>query len=101
METTEGNKLIHFFMHGDKEYRPLRLFYDTQWDALMPVVEKIESDYFDHVYSVEIVDHKTTITRFKSLNEKLEQVMIVTGDSKINSTWKAVAMFIVWHNQLK
>jgi len=93
--TIEGNKLIAEFMgyvmHNHTSYRTFEkdgrhLFeatiqYDTKWDWLMPVVEKI---------------------LFKTGGSHAQlDTMIISALSEVNikSVWQAVTQFIIWYNQ--
>lgn len=67
------------------------LRYDTSWDWLMPVVEKIETEKF----SVMIIGKYTRIQRPHPYKEFATDIC----DSKIQSAYKAVVEFIKWYNQ--
>jgi hypothetical protein len=136
METSkilEGNKLIAEFMgmkkgHPDPNERRWEndwfeslnpgggefesgnrhkyLFFDSEWNWLMPVVEKIESmKYFFN--SAPFIDDETgeltgeyfCAILFKTTNLNCGHFIDVTGcSSKIEATWKAVVEFIKWYN---
>ena len=70
-----------------------KLLYDTSWDWLMPVVEKIESLGF------KVAIELNGCTIFKDYGAPVT----TTGnwDTKINAVYKAVCGFIPWHNSLK
>ena len=115
METNEilnGNKLIAKFMglktgkelgkdRWQNDYfdisntingqRNELLLFDTSWDWLMPVVEKIE---FHSAHLVEIGLHSCTIK-----NVDLTWVHTSQGNSKIEAVWLACVEFIKWHNE--
>jgi hypothetical protein len=93
------NELIAEFMGSPVNYeydRPypskkrvkVILKYDTSWDWLMPVVEKISE--LPNVYSVEIHIDATVRISSDSLFENLG------GD--IESCYKTVVEFIKWYN---
>tara|TARA_R100001594_G_scaffold37957_1_gene68597 strand:+ start:369 stop:722 length:354 start_codon:yes stop_codon:yes gene_type:complete len=102
----EDNKLIAEFMGGvmheglmslpdDNNLYNIecQLHYHTSWDWLMPVVEKIES----LGYIVEIVTHKTEISKKEEYPNK-SKMMMYPG-KKINSTYQAVVEFIKEYNR--
>ena len=91
METTENNKLITEFMDGKhplaKVTHEAHHNYDTSWDWLMPVVQKIES-----------LGYVFTIQGGKAeYNEMTSKPKIFIAKDKMSSTYKAVVKFI---NQL-
>ena len=72
--------------------------YDSSWDALMPVVEKIESMNFDvsigsgcfcRIWDVDF-DREVILPEIES-----------SYPTKIGSTYKAVVEFIKWYNKNK
>jgi hypothetical protein len=85
------NKLIAEFMDM-QDYQEMGEYvtppFHTSWDWLMPVVEKIESMN----YIVEIITHKTEISKKKEYPNK-SKVMMASGE-KINTTYQAVIEFI-------
>lgn len=119
METTESNRLIAEFMgvkmHIDADnpnnyeryvqipntscpngYHVKEARYDSSWDWLMPVVDKIESLGF---WS-EIQGGVQAVTIFGKVNTGVD---IISEDdkgyTKIQSVYAAVIRFINWHNQ--
>jgi len=69
--------------------------YETSWDWLMPVVEKIEKEG----YEVDIYSNKCEMaTNFGST---LLNPILYDKGSKIESTWLACVQFIQWYNQNK
>lgn len=120
----ENNKLIAEFMgyidNGDPEYliHPETNYdhsindkewflYNTSWDWLMPVVEKIEP----LVLNVSISKNGTNIMRFfengnlpldnPSFIITLNEAGIKNVNTKIEATYKAVVEFIKWYNENK
>lgn len=80
------------------------LQYNTSWDWLMPVVEKIESiwDDFHGYFGVHISSNSCCIQGTK-LNTTIENPHYayfneVVADTKIQATWQAVTGFIQWYN---
>ena len=85
---------------GQGMLMPNNFEYDTSWDWLMPVVEKIES----------IGDFQISIyTSWKGLNEKDGAACRITGSGlafgilhahgkRIDMTYKSVVEFIKWYN---
>lgn len=113
-EILDGNKLIAEFMglsyctkytyegwYKNSEYNNRicdfdGLKYNTLWDWLMPVVEKIES--LSVLYSVEII-RKTCVVRVDS--NTIFSMYYKEDRNKIKSTWLAVVEFIKWYNKNK
>jgi hypothetical protein len=83
------------------------LKYHSDWNWLMPVVEKIESIKNSHhgYFGVYISSNSCAIqgTRFRS--DKIQDPPIyfneVVLSSKIESTYIAVVLFIKWYNENK
>lgn len=98
----ENNKLIAEFMgnipifeneyqmvtHNNMCYGIDELKYDTDWNWLMPVVEKIESLGI----VVEIRENVCYIETSLGNYSELE-------DTKLQATYKAVVKFINWYNE--
>lgn len=123
MKTQEGNKLIAEFMGGiyhsklfhigeNQIWLPRhnmceqsRLKYDSSWDWLMPVVEKIEKIVLNNgdCFQISIGKHKISIIRKDKLaNPYLkEEIYIPVNGAKIEATWIAVVQFIEWYNNQK
>ena len=105
MTTTEKNKIIaefmgyikntpskDFFQHPTEKNRYDRiefLSYDSDWNWLMEVVEKIES----LGYRIEIVKH---IGRIYLSNK--ETIIISENTPKIEAVYIACVEFIKWYN---
>jgi hypothetical protein len=62
------------------------LQYNTSWDWLMPVVDKIE---------------KTAYVNIKGCAVDISTIVSTNAPSKIDAVYKAVVEFIKWHNQNK
>lgn len=114
-EILEGNKLIAEFMgakiivenyHGiniikfpDKSTKDLfGLKYNTSWDWLMPVVEKIEQGNYAVIITQNVCTIRacimgdTTIRAYQNGN-------YLTPNTKLSNTWLAVIQFIKWYNE--
>lgn len=118
MDITKSNKIVTEFMGNELEetlkgemvyaikwqnnpdklndiqtefYLPDELRYNSSWDWLMPVVEKIE----ETGYFVMINKWSSVYTGFKY--DRIETTS-VEGGSKIVNTYKAVVDFIKWYN---
>ena len=116
MENEKSNKLIAEFMgmqlgHPDKNEtrwktnwfeklivdgnefesgaRHTHLLFNTSWDWLMPVVDKIESD---DRYDVDILQYGTRIT--DNQKEIVNNIADISFDKKIEHTYDAVVEFI-------
>jgi len=124
-EILAGNKLIAEFMGkkapGNSIYNVYKLeqafisehdlLYNSYWDWLMPVVEKIESIYSKHhgYFGVHISSNSCNIQGTMlhlSINDPNYGFVYISDpnaifDSKIESTWYAVVEFIKWYNNAK
>jgi hypothetical protein len=108
METKENNKLIAEFMEfkipthirQDQKWikafiSKLHLHYNTSWDWLMPVVEKIESELTDgNVFTIE--------KNYCNIPVPYGVFDIVTEeDTKLESVYKAVVQYVSFKSSLK
>ena len=117
-EIIEGNKLIAEFMGWSKspyEHLPNKMYkddkgihvdqlkYNSSWDWLMPVVEKVEefgyptlvkSDYYRKKLDYEVCIFQKGTGELLIEND-------FGGQTKIMTTWRAVVEFIRWYNQNK
>jgi len=112
MNTQENNKIIAEFMgisidgefaYIEDEGSPLeevmpinKLNYHKEWNWLMPVVEKIESD---ERYDVDILQYGTRIS--DNQKEIVNNIANISFDKKIDHTYKAVVEFINQYNKTK
>ena len=94
-EILEGNELIAKFIGRNKSYdeRDRIYHYDTSWDWLMPVVEKIESLGWD----IEIIKNSCAIRCGNKPNRFFETLTIC--DLKMEAVWSSIVKFIKWYNQ--
>jgi hypothetical protein len=108
LTTTEGNKLIGEFMNASFSYGIpgyydfdgfVEYVYDSDWSALMPVVEKIENlnNGNSYLYAFEMGKDWCWITTNDFKPETI--VAKSVAGNKIQSIWQAVVEFIQWHNQ--
>lgn len=84
------NKLIAEFMNIPKfkKARSNKLLYNTSWDWLMPVVQKIES-----------LGYVFTIQGGKAeYGEMISEPQCFIAEDKLSSTYKAVVEFIKEYN---
>ena len=82
-----------------------KMKYDTSWDWLMPVVEKIESDAIHPKFSFSVNIGRTTcdivcVLRPTGIDPPADIVFYEhDDDTKIGRVYKAVVEFIKWYNQ--
>lgn len=113
MEIIEGNKLIAVF-NGYIDFPDemgLKMEYNSRWDNLMPVVEKLSRIEFDrHEVDLPFGGTETIIEThsprtFGMLNKENKPMfrfncgMLHTADTLIEAAWLAVVDFIQWYNQ--
>lgn len=89
------NKKVYWFENPEKGFLESQLKYDSSWDWLIPVVEKIES-----------LNYSTAIN-YKFGIDLSYQIVICQGDyfefiqqakEKITAVYKGVIEFIKWYN---
>lgn len=116
MNTTENNKLIAEFMGlvrssvvdkywtekdsegiGIGQLKELR--YDTDWNWLMEVVEKIESIIFDNNNSFNVTIGSTNYCVIQDSNGDTYESVEDYGETKLLTTYKAIVKFIKWYNE--
>jgi len=81
-----------------KTGRPIEAKYDTSWDWLMPVVEKIE--YLGH--TVHVAKNDVAVKERNTISSP--SVCFIQGKwelTKIEAVYKAVVEFIKWYNNQK
>ena len=103
--TTENNKLIAEFMEHKPTFevyiddvlttleRPIKN-YNSDWNWLMEVVEKIEG----LGYWIEILTGIEKICLIGSINSSCESFRVVE-ETKIKAVYNAVVAFIEWYNK--
>lgn len=107
------NKDTSFPMRHDELWLPIhgvcnfigtngkRLRYDSSWDWLMSVVEKIESIIFDDDTSFNVTIGSTNYCVIQdSIGEVYESIEDY-GNSKLETVYKTVVQFIKWYNKQK
>lgn len=92
-----GNTYSHPDLMGVYGGVGMKLKYDTSWDWLMPVVEKIESllDKF-RGETIDISRNRCTIT-----GNDNRSLFDLRAKSKIEATYIAVVTFIKWYQNQK
>jgi hypothetical protein len=110
MNTTENNKLIAEFMGYDRGVSEL-MGYDTSWDWLMPVVEKIESlgvkfwvkGNTCRVYINRELAELDSNVEWNGISTEFEGFFFIYFEEKTKkeATYKAVVEFIKWYNENK
>ena len=117
-EIIEGNKLIAEFMvwrKGDNytskfefydawgesinQLTPVEMDFNSSWDWLMPVVEKIE-DFHDNV-EYQVVIYEDEVEIIQKCEPKWKEIVNISADGsgKLTNTWLAVVEFITWYNR--
>lgn len=100
METQKGNELIAIFNGGTEN--SLRWFYDTSWDSLMPVIDKING--LGKEYSIAIFKTYISCTVekggkvYKDFSFAHSEYITSTQTSK-EAAFKLVVKFIMWYNE--
>jgi hypothetical protein len=114
----ENNKLIAKFIGSEfmqSEIVPMlghhyptneELNFDSDWNWLMPVVEKIESLYDGKAFVVQIrstvCDIFQNTQHWKAFQRTINLPTLYTSDkTKIEAVYQAVILFIKWYNQNK
>jgi hypothetical protein len=76
------------------EYFPEDMLYHSDWNWLMPVVEKIDTMQ-NYQFTVRMFYHFTEILDNKNRTTIIDRE---DGSGRLLSTWKAVVEFIKWFN---
>ncbi len=107
----ERNLTYEEIPHGYFKIHPNDLKFDTSWEWLMPVVEKIES-LFPRVAIVMYPTHCTIEdesyadlstpmeNRLSNVSDMFENIW-EDGDNRRDAAYKAVVEFIKWYNKNK
>lgn len=96
------NERVRVYISPKTKGRVILTKYDTSWDWLMPVVEKINEEG----YSVDIYGHKfTNLGMLNTINGCLIEswngkgiAAYMGNKTKIGFTYAAVVEFIKWYN---
>ena len=81
--------------HNNLCYGVNELQYDTSWDWLMPVVEKIECTHDDKGDCFNVM-----MEAFECTISGLGLTLCLNGHTKMDATYKAVVEFIKEHNEV-
>lgn len=92
---SDENRIIAEFMNMTIT-RYSEFYFDSKWDWLMPVVEKIES----LKHPVYISSNNCQIYEKISWGEHNGWNVDSYGKNKLEATYLAVVEFIKWHNKL-
>lgn len=82
--------------HRIKLFSTDQLIFDSSWDWLMPVVEKINNTK-NKYGSTDVIIYCRTC----HINDPEQIIIEATGKNMFEATYKAVVEFIRWHNQNK
>jgi hypothetical protein len=101
IEIIEGNKLICEFMglvgYNEKGNPNEYGYYHSQWEQLMPVVEKIES-LDSRGIDCRITIVKDTCDIYYDNKERQYEFNLWADGSKIKAVWQSIIAFITWYN---
>lgn len=117
----DDNKLIAEFMgRCGKEYPNMywvniegiywttieNMKFNTSWDWLMPVVEKIEAVErtvvsITYKQCVIIDENYADLSKSKEYRKERFEEIWVEDNNKLEATYKAVVEFIKWYNKIK
>ncbi len=112
MSTTENNKLIAEFLGLQLEQDQERLFinglgtklidetFNTDWNWLMEVVEKIES-IEDNRFLFQISTRQGFYAEIRERFSYETKIEDAWGKTRIESVYNACVDFIKWHNEQK
>jgi hypothetical protein len=107
-EISKNNRLVVGFMNGNIKNTDFygdfnQCKYNSSWDLLMPVVEKIESikDDYHGRFQVFINSNQCIIQSINIFKKRKNDYYFneYTLGSKIESTYMAVVKFIEWYNK--
>jgi hypothetical protein len=104
INTIESNKLLAEFMGEIDVKRHDNIFitsykYDTDWNWLMAVVEKIEDI---ESIDVDILTHGTRIYEWRSGGRVIaDNCADISFDKKIEHAYDSVVKFVKWYNNQK
>lgn len=73
--------------------------FNTSWDWLMPVVEKIESFIFDEDNSFNVTIGATNYCVIQDSNGEVYDEVEDMGESKIQTVYNGIVKFIKWYNK--
>lgn len=85
--------LYKYILQGQLEYDLRELEYDSSWDWLMEVIEKIE--HLDTGYEVCIIDKECEIG---TMGYQYTRVALGKANTKIEAVYIAIIQFIKWYN---
>ncbi len=105
-QTIDNNKLIAEFMHYKHDEKPMaymaanyKKLYHTDWNWLMPVVEKIVSSKnkttLYHPYEL----YKVELLCYSMRSNTFVYEIDVANSTAIKATYQAVVEFIIWYNK--
>ena len=110
MNTTENNKLIAEFMEvNDHEIEMERCYtnnmwspfyrYNTEWNWLMPVVEKINNSFVEYEHNDKgIVNGLVKGKDGEWVDDRIKRIHNAVLQFNIDIIYQAVVEFIKWHN---
>lgn len=97
--SSEDGFLIHPNTNYDISISSLN--YNSDWNWLMQVVDKIESIIVDEDNSFNVTIGATNYCVIQNSNGELYESIEDYGDSKLMTTYIACTAFVKWYNQNK
>lgn len=87
-----GEPLFEDVVQYNESFKVERKFnYHSSWDAIMPVIEKIEkSNFKDYDFNFNITGDGVCISKYDDGSGMILNINNEWGESKLNATWRCV-----------
>lgn len=106
MNTTENNKKIAEFMEHHLEHPLIDTYdpngedyeYDTSWDWLMVVVEKIEQTGTKdgRTFTIDVHKDNVIINQYSKYGKYHNEIIVTGGGTRIENLYNACIEFVEW-----